>query len=119
MSGASPSLHYTERLTAAGIKASAGSKGDPYDNALAETINGLYKTELIYNRPTWPSTTAVEIETMCWVHLWNHQRLHEALDYQTPAQKSNTPILKPVPSPWQAHQHRKRNKTQHGSYWLA
>ncbi|PXA75766.1 hypothetical protein DCC26_10020 [Auritidibacter sp. NML120779] len=56
------------------------------DNALAETVNGLYKTELIYARPAWPSATEVEFETMNWVHWWNTTRLHEALNYQTPTE---------------------------------
>lgn len=58
----------------------------PNDNALAETVNGLYKTELIYARPAWPSAPEVEFQTMNWVHWWNTARLHEALDYQTPAE---------------------------------
>ena len=63
-----------------------GSAGDAYDNALAETVNGLYKVELIYARPAWPSATEVEFQTMNWVHWSNTTRLHEALDYQTPAE---------------------------------
>ncbi len=50
-------------------------------NALAETVNGLYKTELIYARPAWPSVTEVEFQTMNWVYWWNTKRLHEALIY--------------------------------------
>ncbi len=79
------SVRYTENLAQAGITASVGSRGDSYDNALAETVNGLYKAELIHARPAWPSVTEVEFATMNWVHWWNHQRLHQALDYQTPA----------------------------------
>jgi transposase InsO family protein len=78
------SIRYTEHLAQAGIAASVGSRGDSYDNALAETINGLYKAELIHARPAWPSVTEVEYATMNWVHWWNHQRLHQALDYSTP-----------------------------------
>lgn len=74
------SIRYTERLTQAGLAASVGSAGDAYDNALAEMINGLYKTELIYVRPAWPAVTEVEFQTMNWVHWWNTARLHEALD---------------------------------------
>ena len=80
------SIKYTERLAEAGIEPSVGSVGDSYDNALAETINGLYKAELIYSRTTWPSTSAVELATLEWVSWWNHQRLHEALDYRTPVE---------------------------------
>lgn len=78
------SIRYTERLAEAGVNASVGSTGDSYDNALAETVNGLYKTELIYARPVWPSVTEVEFQTMNWVYWWNTKRLHEALIYQTP-----------------------------------
>ncbi|GAA1491643.1 transposase InsO family protein [Brachybacterium sacelli] len=78
------SVRYTEHLAEAGIAASVGSRGDSYDNALAETVNGLYKAELIHARPAWPSVTEVEFATMNWVHWWNHQRLHQALDYSTP-----------------------------------
>lgn len=80
------SIRYTEHLADAGIAASIGSKGDSYDNALAETVNGLYKAELIHARPAWPSVTEVEFQTMQWVHWWNHQRLHKALGYRTPAE---------------------------------
>ena len=80
------SILYTEHLKDAGITASVGSAGDAYDNALAETVNGLYKAELIHARPAWPSKTEVEFETMNWVHWWNNSRLHQALEYQTPAE---------------------------------
>lgn len=63
-----------------------GSAGDAYDNALAETVNGLYKTELISARPAWPSATEVEFQTMNWVDWYNTTQLHEALNYQTPAE---------------------------------
>lgn len=80
------SIRYSERLQEAGITASVGTVGDSYDNALAETVNGLYKAELIHARPAWPSVTEVEFETLKWVHWWNHDRLHEALSYQSPAE---------------------------------
>src|SRR5690625_391291 len=80
------SIRYTEHLTDAGITASVGSAGDAYDNSLAETVNGLHKTELIYARPAWPSVTEVEFQTMNWIHWWNNIRLHQGLDYQTPAE---------------------------------
>ncbi len=65
---------YTERLAEAGLEPSVGSKGDSYDNALAECINGLYKAELIY-RQSWMSREAVEIATLKWGHWHNHHRL--------------------------------------------
>ena len=80
------SIRYSERLEEAGITPSVGSRGDSYDNALAETVNGLYKAELIHARRPWPSVTEVEFETLKWVHWWNHDRLHEALDYLTPTE---------------------------------
>ena len=80
------SLAYTDTLAEHGVLPSVGTVGDSYDDALAETVNGLYRAELIYSRPTWPSTSAVELATLEWVSWWNHQRLHEALGYQTPAE---------------------------------
>ena len=69
------SIKYTERLAVAGIEPSVGSVGDSYDNALAETINGLYKAELIHRRRTWRSCEAVEFATLEWVDWFNHRRL--------------------------------------------
>mgnify|MGYP001229783485 FL=1 len=69
------SIKYTERLGEMGIRPSVGSTGDAYDNALAETINGLYKTELIHRRAPWKSKAAVELATLEWVFWFNHQRL--------------------------------------------
>ncbi len=80
------SIRYTDRLTEAGIEPSVGSKGDSYDNALAETINGLYKTELIYPRGPWKTRESVEIATLQWVHWFNHQRLLEPIGYIPPAE---------------------------------
>ncbi|WP_350015806.1 IS3 family transposase [Rhodanobacter sp. IGA1.0] len=68
------SIRYTERLAEAGIDASVGSVGDSYDNALAETINGLYKAEVIHRR-SWPNRKAVEWATLDWVDWFNHKRL--------------------------------------------
>lgn len=79
------SIAYNEKLADHGIKPSTGTVGDSYDNALAETVNGLYKTELIYSQP-WASLTQVEFATLNWVHWSNNQRLHESLDYCTPAE---------------------------------
>ena len=62
------SLAYSEALITAGVTASVGTVGDSYDNALAETVNGLYKTELIHSKHLWESIKAVELATMEWVH---------------------------------------------------
>ena len=71
------SIRYTERLAEAGIEPSVGSKGDSYDNALAETINGLYKAELIHRRAPWKTKASLELATLEWVHWFNHHRLLE------------------------------------------
>ena len=80
------SIRYSERLAEAGIEPSVGSKGDSYDNALAETINGLYKAELIHKRAPWKSREAVELATLEWVYWFNHQRLLEPIGYIPPAE---------------------------------
>ena len=69
------SIRYTERLDQASIQPSVGSKGDSYDNALAETINGLYKAELIHRQGPWKTRESVELATLQWVHWFNHIRL--------------------------------------------
>ncbi|MBB6255237.1 transposase InsO family protein [Nitrospirillum iridis] len=69
------SIKYTERLADAGIEPSVGSVGDSYDNALAETINGLYKAEVIHRRGPWRSFEAVEYATLEWVDWFNHRRV--------------------------------------------
>ncbi len=71
-------IRYTERLAEAGAVASVGSRGDSYDNALAETVNGLYKAELIHRQGPWRTVDQVELATSEWVHWWNTQRLHSA-----------------------------------------
>jgi len=80
------SIRYTERLAEAGIEPSVGSKGDSYDNALAETINGLYKAELIHRRAPWKTREAVELATLEWVSWFNHHRLLEPIGYIPPAE---------------------------------
>jgi len=80
------SIRYTERLAEVGIQASVGSVGSSYDNALAETINGLYKTELIRRDAPWRNVEAVELATLDWVHWYNHRRLLEPLGYVPPAE---------------------------------
>jgi putative transposase len=80
------SIRYSERLAQAAIEPSVGSKGDSYDNALAETINGLYKAELIHRRGPWKTKEAVELATLEWVSWFNHHRLLEPIGYITPAE---------------------------------
>ncbi|WP_375140804.1 IS3 family transposase [Inhella proteolytica] len=80
------SIRYSGRLAEAGIEPSVGSKGDSYDNALAETINGLYKAEVIRRRGPWKTKQAVELATLEWVAWFNHQRLMEPLGYLPPAE---------------------------------
>ena len=80
------SIKYTERLAEAGIEPSVGSVGDSYDNALAETINGLYKAEVIHRRGPWRSLEAVEFATLEWVDWFNHRRLLEPIGNIPPAE---------------------------------
>jgi transposase InsO family protein len=79
-------IRYTERLTEAGVEPSVGSVGDSYDNALAETINGLYKTEVIRRRGPWRTLEAVEFATLEWVDWFNHRRLLEPIGNIPPAE---------------------------------
>jgi transposase InsO family protein len=80
------SIKYTERLAEAGIEPSVGSVGDSYDNALAETINGLYKGEVIHRRGPWRNFEAVEFATLEWVDWFNHRRLLEPIGNIPPAE---------------------------------
>jgi putative transposase len=80
------SIRYTERLAEAEAVSSVGSRGDSYDNALAETVNGLYKAELINRRGPWRSVEEVELATADWVHFWNSRRLHSACGDVPPAE---------------------------------
>ena len=80
------SIRYTERLEEEGAVASVGSKGDSYDNALAETINGLYKTEVIRRKGPWRSLEDVEFATLQWVHWFNNHRLLEPIGDIPPAE---------------------------------
>jgi transposase InsO family protein len=80
------SINYTERLVDAGIEPSVGSVGDSYDNALAETINGLYKAEVIHRRGPWRNFEAVEFATLEWVDWFNNRRLMEPIGYIPPAE---------------------------------
>jgi transposase InsO family protein len=80
------SIRYSERLAEAGIEPSVGSRGDSYDNALAETINGLYKAEIIHRRGPWKTKQAVELATLEWVAWFNHHRLMGPLGHVPPAE---------------------------------
>ena len=80
------SLRYTERLAEAGIEPAVGSVGDNYDNALAESINGLYKTEVIRRWGPWRSLEAVELATLEWVDWFNNRHLLEPIGNLPPAE---------------------------------
>ena len=80
------SIRYTDRLREAGIEPSVGSVGDSYDNALAETIIGLYKTEVIRWLGPWRNVEDVELETLNWVDWFNNERLLEPIGYVPPAE---------------------------------
>jgi putative transposase len=80
------SIRYTERLEEAGAVRSVGSRGDSYDNALAEAVNGLYKAEVIRKRGPWRSLEQVELATAEWIDWWNHRRLHGAIRDMPPAE---------------------------------
>jgi putative transposase len=80
------SIRYTERLAEAGAVTSVGSRGDSFDNALAETIIGLYKTELVRRRGPWKGIDQVEYATLEWVDWFNHRRLLEPIGYVPPAE---------------------------------
>ena len=93
------SIKYTERLAEAGIEPSVGSVGDSYDNALAETINGLYKAEVIHRRGPWRIFEAVEFATLEWVDWFNNRRLLEPIGNIPPAEAEHatTPCWKNLP----------------------
>jgi putative transposase len=79
-------IRYTQRLADQGAVASVGSRGDSYDNALAEAVNSLYKAELIGRHGPWRTASQVELATLEWVGWWNQRRLHGALDHIPPAE---------------------------------
>jgi len=74
-------VRYTQRLADEGAVTSVGSRGDSFDNALAEAVNGLYKAELIGPRGPWRTAAQVELATLAWVGWWNQRRLHGTLDH--------------------------------------
>jgi putative transposase len=98
------SLAYTDRLAELGIAPSVGSRGDSYDNALAEAVNAAYKTELINRGKPWRCIDDVELSTAEWVAWYNQERLHEALGYVPPAEYeaaltgASNPASQPTPA---------------------
>ena len=80
------SMRYTDRLAEAGIEPSVGSRGDSYDNALAESVIGLFKTEVIHRKGPWRHLEAVEFATLTWVDWFNTRRLLEPIGYVPPAE---------------------------------
>jgi transposase InsO family protein len=93
------SIKYTERLAEAGVEPSVGSVGDSYDNALAETINGLYKAEVIHRCGPWRSFEAVEFATLEWVDWFNNRRLLEPIGNIPPAEAEDHyyALMDPIP----------------------
>jgi putative transposase len=83
------SVRYTERLADAGVVNSVGSRGDSYDNALAESVIGLYKAELVHHRGPWRGLDDLEYATLEWVDWWNHRRLLEPIGNIPPAEKES------------------------------
>ena len=79
-------MNYTQRLAEAKLVPSVGSVGDSYDNALAETINGLYKAEVIWRQRSWPSASTVEMATLRWVNWFNNHRLFGPIGHIPPAE---------------------------------
>lgn len=77
-------IRYTEKLAEAGALASIGSVGDSYDNALAESVVGLYKAECVDDEGPWRTVEALELQTLLWVDWYNTTRLHSSIDYLTP-----------------------------------
>jgi transposase InsO family protein len=92
------SIRYTERLAEAGIATSVGSRGDSYDNAMAETINGLYKSELVHRRGPWRGCEDLELATLEWVDWFDNRRLFGALDYVPPAEYEASWYTAPLPA---------------------
>lgn len=80
------SIRYTERLAEEGAVTSVGSRGDSYDNAMAESVNALYKTEVIRRKGPWRGLDQLELETARWVDWYNNRRLHGGIDNVPPAE---------------------------------
>ena len=92
------SIRYTERLAEAGAVTSVGSRGDSYDNALAESVIGLYKAELVRRRGPWRGRDDLELATLEWVDWFNHRRLFSAIGYVPPAEYEEDCYRVPVPA---------------------
>jgi putative transposase len=92
------SIRYTERLAEAGIATSVGSRGDSYDNALAESVIGLYKTELVHRRGPWRGRDDLELATLGWVDWFNHDRLFGPIGYVPPAEYEAACYPRPIPA---------------------
>jgi putative transposase len=90
-------IRYTERVAEAGAVTSVGSRGDSYDNALAESFNGLYKAELIHRRP-WRGLDDVEYETLEYIDWFNHRRLHGEIGMVPPAELETTHYHQSTPA---------------------
>jgi transposase InsO family protein len=93
---------YTDQVVELGATPSTGTIGDSYDNAMAEAVNNLYKTELIRQRGPWRTVEQVELATLEWVSWWNNQRLHGELDMRTPAEVETqhyAGLESPLPAP--------------------
>lgn len=104
------SIRYTDRLAAAGLRASVGSTGDSYDNALAESVIGLFKTELVRWEGPWRGLDDLELATLGYVDWFNHVRIYQDLGYRTPAEAETqyytslaTPEQQPLPGQLTAH----------------
>ena len=91
------SIRYTERLAEAGVVASVGSRGDSYDNALAESFNGLYKTEMIYKDGPWKGVDDVEWATLTYVDWFNNRRLHGEIGMIPPAEYEESYYVERTP----------------------
>jgi len=85
-SGQYTAICYTDRLVEAGFNASIGTVGDSYDNAMAESVNGLYKAELVRWEGPWRNASDLELATLGYLDWFNNTRIHSALDYRTPAE---------------------------------
>src|SRR3989441_2313113 len=92
------SIRYTERLAEAGVATSVGSRGDSYDNALAESVVGLYKAELVHRRGPWRGRDDLELATLQWVDWFNQRRLFGAIGYVPPAEYEATCYPRPIPA---------------------
>ncbi len=93
-------MNDTQRLAEANLVPSVGSVGNSYDNALAETINGLYKAEVIWRQRSWPSASAVEMATLRWVDWFNNHRLFGPIGHIPPAEAEANTMQPSRPSTW-------------------